>query len=186
MDQPTVAQRARAIKLLILDVDGVLTDGRVTYDDSGNELKTFDIRDGHGLKLLMRAGIEVAWLSGRGSKANQVRAAELAISELRENCHFKLPVLEEMLAARGLAPEAVAFMGDDVIDLPPMRQVGLALCPADAVVEVRQQAHWVSKKPGGKGAVREACELLMKSNGKWAEVTDRYYGGPAPGEKACD
>ena len=171
----TLARRAARVRLLVLDVDGVLTDGRVVWDEGGRETKFFDIRDGHGLKLLMRAGVEVAWLSGRASRANQVRARELGVTELREGAKVKLPVLQELLERFQVAPEQVAYMGDDLIDLPPMRAVGLALAPADAVAEVRAAAHWVSRFPGGRGAVREACELILKSSGAWEQVTARYF-----------
>jgi 3-deoxy-D-manno-octulosonate 8-phosphate phosphatase (KDO 8-P phosphatase) len=167
--------RAARVRLLVLDVDGVLTDGRVIYDSRGVEIKLFDVQDGHGLKLLQRSGVEVCWLSGRGSQANRVRAQELGISELREDCKVKLPVLEEMLAARGVAAEHTAYMGDDLVDLPPMRRVGLALAPANAVVQVKEAAHWVVPRPGGRGAVRRACELVLAATGGWEQVTARYY-----------
>lgn len=172
---PTLAARAARIKLLVLDVDGVLTDGRVVYDADGREIKFFDIQDGHGLKLLQRTGVKVALLSGRESNVNRIRAKELGIEELHEDCKIKLPVFQEILKAHGLKTEEVAFMGDDLIDLPPMRAAGLALAPANAVLEVKEAAHWVAPKPGGGGAVRLACELIMKSSGTWAEVTARYF-----------
>ncbi|MFZ5585055.1 MAG: KdsC family phosphatase [Thermodesulfobacteriota bacterium] len=175
MTGPSAAQRAAAVRLLVLDVDGVLTDGRVVYDDQGRELKYFDVRDGHGLKLLQRAGYQIVWLSGRGSEANRVRARELGVDHLLEQIKVKLPALTELIQARGLTPDQVAFMGDDLIDLPPMRAAGLALCPADAVPEVLAMAHWVSRHPGGRGAVREACEFLLKSSGAWDQVTARYF-----------
>jgi len=175
MAGPSAAQRAAAVRLLVLDVDGVLTDGRVVYDDQGRELKYFDVRDGHGLKLLQRAGYQIAWLSGRGSEANRVRARELGVDHLLEQIKIKLPALTELIQARGLTPDQVAFMGDDLIDLPPMRAAGLAMAPSDAVPEVLAMAHWVSRHPGGRGAVREACEFLLKSSGAWAEVTARYF-----------
>jgi 3-deoxy-D-manno-octulosonate 8-phosphate phosphatase (KDO 8-P phosphatase) len=168
-------QKAARVKLLILDIDGVLTDGRVVYDDTGRELKFFDVKDGHGMKLLMRAGYEIVLLSGRQSEANRIRARELGVNQLIENAKVKLPVLEQILADKGLAPEEVAFMGDDLIDLPPMRVVGLALAPADAWDPVKQAAHWIAHRPGGHGAVREACEFLLQSSGKWEEVTARYF-----------
>jgi 3-deoxy-D-manno-octulosonate 8-phosphate phosphatase (KDO 8-P phosphatase) len=175
MSEITAQERAARIKLLVLDIDGVLTDGRVVYDQDGRELKFFDIKDGHGLKLLQRAGFQIVWLSGRASKVNQVRAQELGIDELVEDCKIKLPRFERVVSDRGFAPEQAAFMGDDLIDLPPMRAAGLALAPADAWPEVRQAAHWVATLPGGRGAVRQACELLLKASGKWDEVTGRYF-----------
>ncbi len=175
MSSPTLEERAAGIKLLILDIDGVLTDGRVIYDQDGREIKFFDIKDGHGLKLLQRAGFGIVWLSGRQSRVNRVRAQELGIDELVEDCKVKLPVFQELVAQRGLKPEQAAFMGDDLIDLPPMRACGLALAPSDAWPEVRAMAHWVASLPGGRGAVRQACELLLKASGKWEEVTGRYF-----------
>ncbi|BEQ14892.1 KdsC family phosphatase [Desulfoferula mesophila] len=175
MSEITAQERAARIKLLVLDIDGVLTDGRVVYDQDGRELKFFDIKDGHGLKLLQRAGFKIVWLSGRASKVNQVRAQELGIDELVEDCKIKLPRFERVLSEHGMQPEQAAFMGDDLIDLPPMRAAGLALAPADAWPEVRQAAHWVATLPGGRGAVRQACELLLKASGKWDEVTGRYF-----------
>ncbi len=175
MSEPSLQERAAKIKLLILDIDGVLTDGRVIYDQDGRELKFFDIKDGHGLKLLQRAGFQIVWLSGRKSIPNQVRARELGIDELVEDCKIKLPEFERIVGERGLTPEQAAFMGDDLIDLPPMRACGLALAPADAWPEVRSVAHFVAGRAGGRGAVREACELLLKAVGKWEEVTERYF-----------
>jgi len=175
MSDTSVEQRAAKIKLLILDIDGVLTDGRVIYDQDGHELKFFDIKDGHGIKLLQRAGFQIAWLSGRKSIPNQVRARELGIDELVEDCKIKLPEFQRLVSERGLKPEQAAFMGDDLIDLPPMRACGLAMAPADAWPEVRDMAHWVATLPGGRGAVRQACELLLKACGKWKEVAGRYF-----------
>lgn len=176
MSDISLQQRAARIKLLVLDIDGVLTDGRVIYDQDGRELKFFDIKDGHGLKLLQRAGFQIAWLSGRASRPNRVRAEELGIDELVQDCKVKLPEFLRLVADRGLEPEQAAFMGDDLIDLPPMRACGLALAPSDAWPEVRAMAHWTATLPGGRGAVREACELLLKASGKWEEVTGRYFG----------
>ncbi len=173
--EPTLAARAARIKLLVLDIDGVMTDGRVVYDADGREIKFFDVQDGHGLKLLQRAGVKVVLLSGRESRVNRLRAQELGIEELHEHCTVKLPVFQEILASHGLAPEEAAYMGDDLIDLPPMRAAGLALAPANAVPEVKAAAHWVAPRPGGGGAVRLACELLLKSSGAWQEVTRRYF-----------
>ncbi|MEW5914101.1 MAG: HAD-IIIA family hydrolase [Thermodesulfobacteriota bacterium] len=175
MNEFSPRQKAARIKLLVLDIDGVLTDGRVVYDDSGREIKFFDIKDGHGLKLLQRAGYGIVLLSGRKSAANRARAQELGIAALIEDAKIKLPVLEKIMAQLKLQPEEVAYMGDDLIDLPPMRACGLAMAPADAWDPVKQAAHWIASRPGGQGAVREACEFLLKSSGKWDEVTERYF-----------
>lgn len=175
MPSPFIAQRAAAVKLLVLDIDGVLTDGRVIYGDQDREIKVFDIKDGSGLTYLMRAGLKVCLISGRKSAVNRMRAKELGIEEIHEDAKVKLPILQEVMARSRLAPEQVAYMGDDLIDLPCMRAVGLALAPADAVREVKALAHWVSSKPGGRGAVRQACELILRSSGAWEEVIARYY-----------
>ncbi len=173
-EPPSLHQRLRRVKLLVLDIDGVLSDGRVIYDNQGREIKCFDVKDGHGLKLLMRAGIQVVLLSGRASQANLRRAAELGIDEVHQDCKVKLPVFLELVKRRGLELEEVAYMGDDLIDLPPLRRAGLSLCPADAVAEVRAVAHWIADKPGGRGAVRQACELILKAGDAWNQVTARY------------
>ncbi|MCB2226608.1 MAG: phenylphosphate carboxylase subunit delta [Desulfarculaceae bacterium] len=172
---PSLQERAAKIKLLVLDIDGVLTDGRVVYDQNGSESKFFDIKDGHGIKLLQRTGMGIVWLSGRASTPNQVRARELGIDELVEGCKIKLPEFQRLVSERGLTPDQAAFMGDDLIDLPPMRACGLALAPSDAWPEVKDAAQWVATLPGGRGAVRQACELLMKAQGKWEEITSRYF-----------
>jgi len=172
---PYLAQRAAAVKLLVLDIDGVLTDGRVIYDDQGRQLKFFDIKDGSGLTYVMRAGIKVCLISGRQSEVNLVRARELGIEEIYQDAKVKLPILQEIMARKNLKPEQVAYMGDDLIDLPCLRAVGLALAPADAVKEVKAAVHWVAKKPGGRGAVRQACELILRASGAWEEITARYY-----------
>lgn len=175
MDTKEINQRAARIKLLVLDVDGVLTGGQVVYDQQGNEIKFFNVRDGHGIKLLMRAGVQVVWLSGRGSPANRRRAEELGISQLHENIKIKLPVLQEVVEQLGMPWEQVAYMGDDLIDLPCLRTVGLSLAPADAIEEVKAEVHWVASLGGGRGAVRQAVELILKSSGAWQQVTSRYY-----------
>ena len=175
MTAPDVNERAARVKLLILDVDGVLTDGRVVYGSGGIEMKFFDIKDGHGLMLLQKAGIEVALLSGRESEVNRRRAKDMHIDEVYENVKFKKPVMREILKTHGLAAEDLAYMGDDLIDLPAMRMVGLAMAPADAVPEVLAEAHWVAGLPGGRGAVRQGCELILKAKGDWEEVARRYH-----------
>jgi 3-deoxy-D-manno-octulosonate 8-phosphate phosphatase (KDO 8-P phosphatase) len=167
---PEVRQRAQAIRLLILDVDGVLTDGRLYFDAKGETLKVFHVRDGHGLKMLQRAGIEVAFVSGRRSDAASHRAEELGISRFHEGVRDKVAVLEEIMAAMGIEASQVAAVGDDLVDLPHMSRVGLAVAVADAVPEVIAAAHWVTSLPGGRGAVREVCDLVLKAQGKWEGI----------------
>jgi 3-deoxy-D-manno-octulosonate 8-phosphate phosphatase (KDO 8-P phosphatase) len=163
-------ERAKPIRLLILDVDGVLTDGRLYFDAKGEALKVFHVRDGHGIKMAQRGGIEVAVLSGRRSDAAFHRARDLEITRFYEGLRDKVAVLQELTAALGLPPEAVAAVGDELVDLPVMARVGLAVAVADAAPEVKAAAHWVTAAPGGGGAVREVTDLLLKAQGKWNEM----------------
>lgn len=163
------------IKLLILDVDGVMTDGRITYDNNGGEIKSFDVKDGHGLKLLQRAGIKVGIITGRKSAVVERRAAELDIELLYQGVRDKRLPFNEILDKQSLLPEEVAYVGDDVVDLPVMRRVGFAATVADAVDDVKPFAHLVTKRDGGRGAVREICDFLLKESGRWAAVANRYF-----------
>jgi 3-deoxy-D-manno-octulosonate 8-phosphate phosphatase (KDO 8-P phosphatase) len=165
-----VLTRARPLRLLILDVDGVLTDGSLYFDSKGETLKVFHVRDGHGLKMLQRAGLEVALVSGRRSDAAYHRARELDLNRFYEGVRDKIAILKELLAALNLTPSQVAAVGDDLVDLPLFRRVGLAVAVADAVPEVRAAAHWVTSLPGGKGAVREVCDLILKAQGQWEDL----------------
>ncbi len=168
-------QKLKSIKILILDVDGVLTDGRVIYTDSGEEIKRFDVRDGHGLKLLMRSGIEVILLTGRESKVVLHRARDLGIEHVYQKALNKNEVYKEILAKWNLEDKEVGFVGDDLIDLPVLRKVGFAAAVPDAVPEVKETVDYITTKKGGEGAVREICELLLKAQNKWEAVTERYY-----------
>ena len=167
--------RLAAIKLLLLDVDGVLTDGRITYDNHGNELKSFDVKDGHGLKLLQRAGITVGIITGRQSDLVARRAAELGIDILYQGALKKLDPYLEILAKQGLDDNQVAYVGDDLIDLPVLRRVGFSATVSDAHPDVLPLVDYVSKRAGGRGAVREICDHLLKGGGHWEQVTDRYF-----------
>jgi 3-deoxy-D-manno-octulosonate 8-phosphate phosphatase (KDO 8-P phosphatase) len=167
---PDVWQRAQGIRLLLLDVDGVLTDGRLYFDAKGEALKVFHVLDGHGIKMAQRAGIEVAFLSGRRSDAAYIRAKELGINRYFEGLRDKTAILEQLLAALNLTPREVAMVADDLVDLPVMARVGLAVAVADAVPEVAAAAHWVTGLPGGRGAVRQVCDLLLKAQGKWEQI----------------
>ncbi len=173
---PDFVSRAKAIRLLLLDVDGVLTDGGLTIHGDGAESKTFYVRDGHGIKLLQRAGIEVGILSGRRSAPTDRRAAELGIVLVEQGAQDKLAVLEAILAARGLSAAEVAFLGDDLVDLPVMRRVGLSMTVADAVDDLAPFVQYVTHAVGGRGAVREAAEALLKARGQWEDVLARYLG----------
>lgn len=163
------------IKLLLLDVDGVLTDGRIIYDSQGNESKAFDVKDGHGLKMLQRAGIAVGIITGRKSQIVVRRAAELGIEILYQAALNKLEPYREILAQQQLADEQVAYVGDDVVDLPILRRVGFSATVADAVPEVAPLVDYVTQRAGGRGAVREICDMLLLASGRHAELTDRYF-----------
>jgi 3-deoxy-D-manno-octulosonate 8-phosphate phosphatase (KDO 8-P phosphatase) len=163
-----------AIELLVLDVDGVLTDGRIVLHGDGSESKCFHTHDGHGIRLWQRAGGRTALLSGRYSEPTQRRADQLEIAHVLQDCHFKLPALEKLLDALHLPPESVAYVGDDLPDLPPIRFVGLGIATANAVDEVKQEADYVTTRPGGGGAVREAIEYILKNSGRWQALMERY------------
>jgi 3-deoxy-D-manno-octulosonate 8-phosphate phosphatase (KDO 8-P phosphatase) len=157
----SVAERAADIRLLVLDVDGVLTDGRLYFSAQGEELKTFHVRDGAGIVQLLRAGLQVAVISGRDSRAVERRMAELGIAWVRQGVHDKLSALRELLDILGLGPQAVACVGDDTPDVPLLETARLAIAVADAHPAARERAHYVTRLPGGQGAVREVCDLLL-------------------------
>ncbi len=167
-------ERARRIRLLLLDVDGVLTDGRIFYDGSGKEWKSFDIKDGQGIKLLQRAGVEVGILSGRWASAVGLRARELGINLIRQKAFSKEKVLDEIMKRKRLKPEQICFMGDDVVDVPVFQRVGFAVAVADGVEFAKSRAHYITDRPGGRGAVREVCDLILQAQGKWTAVTEKY------------
>ncbi len=165
-----VLARARKVELLVLDVDGVLTDGGLYYGAEGEVMKRFNARDGHGLTLARRVGLRSAVLTARRSQIVQVRGEELGISPVFQGRKDKLSGFEELLAETGLAPEQTAYVGDDLNDLGPLALAGLSACPADACNEVRRAVHYVARAPGGHGAVREIVELLLKAQGRWSQV----------------
>lgn len=180
LDHDAFSQRARQLSWLLLDVDGVLTDGRLIYGARGEELKTFDVKDGMGLGLLRRAGLKVGLLSGRKSAALKARAGELGVSFLRMDCPDKAKAFAELLAEKNLAADEVAYAGDDLPDLPVILACGLSFAPADAVAEVRDHAHFLLRASGGRGAVRELAEVLLQARGQWDELISAYF----PGERA--
>lgn len=175
---PDVWRRAQSVRLLILDVDGVLTDGSLYFGPAGEALKVFDVRDGHGIKMLQRGGLEVAFVSGRRSDAAYHRARELGVNRFFEGIRDKAAVLDELLAALKLTPEEVAAVADDLVDLPVLSRVGLAVAVADAVPEVKAAAHWLTTLPGGRGAVREVCDLILKARGLWDELVRPWQVAP--------
>jgi len=164
----------KLIRLVAFDVDGVLTDGGLYLSDSGDEFKRFNSLDGHGLKMLRASGVELAIITGRRSKCVELRAKNLGIQRLYQGVDDKWEAMQSLLADTKLAPESAAFMGDDVIDLPVMRRVGLALSVPAAPQLVREHAHYVSLRAGGHGAVREVCELIMAAQGTLATQLAPY------------
>lgn len=169
-----ILQLAKPVKLLLMDVDGVLTDGRIIYDSDGRELKFFHVRDGHGLKLVSRYGIKTGIITGRNSTIVNKRAAELGIEIVYQNAKDKKVVIEEILKEQKLIPEEVAYIGDDIVDIPVFRRVGFRITVPDAPYEVRDEVDYVTLNYAGKGAVREVCEIILKSKGLWAEIMGKY------------
>lgn len=167
-------ERAARIRLILLDVDGVLTDGRIRIGSDGVEQRVFHVRDGTGIRVGQAAGLSFGILSGRKSAAVERRAAELGISEVHQGVHDKLRRFEEILQRVDLQGDAVCFVGDDLIDIPVMRKSGFAAAPADAVPEAREIAHHVTELGGGAGAVREVVELVLRASGQWDAATRRY------------
>lgn len=169
-----ITERARKIKLLVLDCDGVLTDGRIILLPQGDETKSFDVRDGHAVVMARRAGLATAVISGRESFAVRARCKELGISHLFEGAWVKMESYEKLLADENVTDDEVCYVGDDVVDIPLLRRAGLAVAVADAVDEAKEYSHLVTQKGGGRGAVREVIELIIKSQNKWDEAMARY------------
>ncbi len=167
-------ERAKLIKLLIFDVDGVLTDGGIILDGNGDEYKKFDVRDGHGIKLVQGAGIDVALITGRYSKVVEKRAGELGIREVYQRCIDKVPAYEALLAKLGLSAEETAYVGDDVVDIPILRRAGLPVAVADAHEDAKRHALMITKAKGGRGAARECVEFILKAKGVWDDIIDSY------------
>ncbi len=163
-----------SLELLVLDVDGVLTDGGIVLGDRGEEFKRFDVRDGLGIALLRAAGMDVAMVTGRTSEIVRRRAAELGIDCVIQGATDKREALRSLLNTRNISPERVAYMGDDLPDLPAMLDVGVTIAPRNAALEVRRSVHFVTRRGGGNGAVREAIEWLLRSRGQWHQVWHQY------------
>ena len=178
MDE-AVRARILPVRLMVFDVDGVLTDGRIIYQDDGSEIKAFDVQDGHGIKLLQRAGIGVALITGRYCKAVEHRAKGLGIGQVHQNVKRKLEAYESLLIENGLKDHEVGYAGDDLIDIPVMRRVGWAVAVPNAVSHVMPYAHYITRAEGGHGACREICEIILRVQGHWEKVTERYFGAPA-------
>jgi 3-deoxy-D-manno-octulosonate 8-phosphate phosphatase (KDO 8-P phosphatase) len=175
MDQrKTLQERCQAIELLIVDVDGVLTDGGIVYTDGGQELKAFHVRDGSGIKIWRQQGKQAAIITGRSSPIVAQRAAELGIDPVIQGVPDKLRAFWDILAATRLQPEQICFIGDDLPDVPVLRHCGLAVAVADASVEARAEAHYLTHAAGGRGAVREVIQLILSCQGRWQTVIDHY------------
>ncbi len=162
------------IKMLLLDVDGVLTDGSVTYTDSGEQIKRFNAKDGLGLRLLMDSNIKVGIITGRLSKAVHHRCKNLGIDLIYDGIKDKSAILFEITTQTGISPEHIAFMGDDLIDLGVMKRVGISIGVADAAPDIFPHADIITSKKGGQGAVREVCEQILKAKGLWDAILDKY------------
>lgn len=161
-----VYERARKIRVAAFDVDGVLTDGALYYAGSGEELKAFDVRDGHGLKMLKDSGVEIAIITSRSSRCVEDRARNLGVELLFQGVADKLAAFQELLGRCSVGAAACAFAGDDVVDLPVLKRCGLAVTVADAPAPIRRQAHYVTRARGGQGAAREICELILYARGR--------------------
>jgi 3-deoxy-D-manno-octulosonate 8-phosphate phosphatase (KDO 8-P phosphatase) len=169
-----VMEKARKLKLLILDVDGVLTDGKLFFDNEGNEYKAFHARDGHGIKLLRQTGVEVAVISGRKSNSVALRMKNLGIEYVYQGHENKVAAFNEIIEKLRITPDQAAHVGDDLLDLPIMTRVGLAIAVNDANFAVKQRADWHTRLPGGHGAVREVCDLIIQAQGHFDEVVSAY------------
>jgi 3-deoxy-D-manno-octulosonate 8-phosphate phosphatase (KDO 8-P phosphatase) len=167
--------KCKNIKLMLFDVDGVLTDGGIIYNGDGNEIKVFNVRDGLGIRLLMKAGIQVGIVTGRSSDALRHRCQNLGITLVYEGVRDKGALLNEIVEITGFHSEEIAFMGDDLPDLPIMRKAGLSIAVADAHEKVIEQADMVTHLKGGAGAVREVCEKILKSQGRWSNLMEQLF-----------
>jgi len=165
---------AKNIKLIILDVDGVLTDGSIILDSKANELKSFHVRDGHGIKMVGKAGIIVAMITGRYSKVVERRARELRITEVYQKCHDKRIAFRHLIEKYSIDSKEVAYIGDDIVDLPLLKKSGFSVAVADATEEAKNAAMMITKNKGGRGAVREVCDFLLKAKGLWEGIIDEY------------
>jgi 3-deoxy-D-manno-octulosonate 8-phosphate phosphatase (KDO 8-P phosphatase) len=166
---------ARNIRFVIFDVDGVLTDGGIILDGKGNEIKSFHVRDGHGIKMLIRVGIKVALITGRSSRVVERRARELGITDVFQKCFNKRKAYKALAEKYSLDDHEVAYIGDDIVDIPLLQRIGLPVVVADADDEVKACALMVTKNRGGRGAAREVCDFILKAQGHWKAIIDGYF-----------
>ncbi len=171
-----ILEKAATIKLVVFDVDGVLTDGSLFLGDDGQEYKAFHSRDGHGMKMLQASGVDIAIITGRTSRVVQHRMDNLGIRHIYQGQLDKLPAFEELLQKLDITPDHAAYVGDDVVDLPVMRRAGLAVAVQDAHPLVKEHAHWCTPTGGGRGAARDLCELVMRTQGTLDNQLARYLG----------
>lgn len=169
-----ILERASKVRVAVFDVDGVLTDGGLFLGDDGQEYKAFNSRDGHGMVMLRDSGVTLAVITGRRSEVVRIRMQSLGVEHLHQGCRDKLPVFRKLIDTLGVDPGEVAYAGDDLMDLPVMRRVGLAACPADAHPVVREHAHWCAPSKGGRGAARDLCELILRAQGKLDTIVAAY------------
>ena len=171
---PEVATRASRISVLLIDVDGVLTDGRIVYAEYGDELKFFDVQDGAGLVFWNRMGLTSAIITARKSRLLKRRAKELRVDFLAQGCLLKLPMYEKLLKRFRVSDEQVCAIGDDLMELPILRRAGLAVAVPNAVDEIKRVSHYITQRPGGRGAVREVVDIILKAKGLWDQLMQRY------------
>lgn len=171
---PLIVEKAKKLKLLILDVDGVLTDGKLFFDNQGNEYKAFHAQDGHGIKLLRQTGVEIAVISGRKSPVVELRMKNLGIGHVYQGHEDKRAMFAEIIDKMGLSAGQVAYVGDDLLDLPIMRRVGLSVAVNDANPIVKHYADWCTSRCGGQGAVREVCDLIMQAQDHFDDIVNAY------------
>ena len=170
-----LAEKIKGVRWLVLDVDGVLTDGCVIMDDDGRETKHFNVRDGHALKMMIRFGYNIMFLTGRRSRVLEHRAKDLGVTEIHQKILNKLEYFSEFMGKRGISFSEVAYMGDDIVDIPLMKRAAFSATVADAAEEVPPLVDYVSPYRGGAGAVRDVCKMILKTQGKWKEVAERYH-----------
>jgi 3-deoxy-D-manno-octulosonate 8-phosphate phosphatase (KDO 8-P phosphatase) len=169
-----ILEKVKQVKLLLLDVDGVLTDGRIIYDSKGRDMKLFDVHDGMGVYLLKKAGIKTVLITAKGSRAISPRARDMQVEEVLENISPKTSALDKILRKYGVGAEEVCFVGDDLVDLGLMKRLGFTVAVFNAAPEIKQASHYITLREGGRGAVREIAELILKAQGKWNDVLADY------------
>lgn len=170
----SLAEKAKKIKLLILDVDGVMTDNRLYYNDEGVETKTFYTRDGHGMVMLQKSDVEIGIITGRKSQLVTNRMKDLKVKHVYQGVPDKLPTFLNLIDELNIGLENIAYVGDDILDLPILKRVGLSVTPADGDIEVKPHVDYISPFEGGRGCVREICEIIMRSQGSWQKHMDFY------------